>query len=83
MTSQQIQYFISAAKHLSFTKAADEFYTSQPTISRQIAALEEELGFELFYRDGKQLRLTSGGLVMLAEFNQQQSAFQNAVHRVE
>ncbi len=83
MTSQQIQYFLSAAKHLSFTKAADEFYTSQPTISRQIAALEEELGFELFYREGKQLRLTSGGLVMLAEFSQQQTAIQNAIQRVE
>lgn len=83
MTSQQIQYFLSAAKHLSFTKAAEEFYTSQPTISRQIAALEEELGFELFYRDGKQLRLTSGGAVMLAEFNQQQAALQSAIQRVE
>ena len=82
MTSQQIQYFLSAAKHLSFTKAAEEFYTSQPTISRQIAALEDELGFELFYREGKQLRLTSGGLVMLAEFSQQQSALQSAVQRV-
>lgn len=83
MTSQQIQYFLSAAKHLSFTKAAEEFYTSQPTISRQIAALEDELGFELFYREGKQLRLTSGGLVMLAEFSQQQSALQSAIQRVE
>ena len=82
MTSQQIQYFLSAAKHLSFTKAAEEFYTSQPTISRQIAALEEELGFDLFYREGKQLRLTSGGLVMLAEFNQQRSSLQNAIQRV-
>ena len=83
MTSQQIQYFVSAARHLSFTKAAEEFFTSQPTVSRQIAALEEELGFELFYREGKQLRLTSGGLVMLAEFNQQQAALQNAIQRVE
>ena len=83
MTSQQIQYFLSAAKHLSFTKAAEEFYTSQPTISRQIAALEEELGFELFYREGKQLRLTSGGLVMLSEFNQQQQSLQSAIQRVE
>ena len=83
MTSQQIQYFLSAAAHLSFTKAADEFFTSQPTISRQVAALEEELGFELFYRDGKQLRLTAGGVVMLAEFKQQQAAVQSAVRRVE
>lgn len=83
MTSQQIQYFLSAARHLSFTKAAEEFYTSQPTVSRQIAALEEELGFELFYREGKHLRLTSGGLVMLSEFNQQQQSLQNAIQRVE
>lgn len=83
MTSQQIRYFLSAARHLSFTRAAEEFYTSQPTISRQIAALEEELGFELFYREGKQLRLTSGGLVMLAEFRQQQTSLQSAVQRVE
>lgn len=83
MTSQQIQYFISAANHLSFTKAAEEFFTSQPTISRQIAALEEELGFELFYRDGRQLRLTSGGLVMLAEFSQQEKNLRDAISRVE
>lgn len=83
MTSQQIQYFFSAARHLSFTKAAEEFYTSQPTVSRQIAMLEEELGFPLFYREGKQLRLTSGGLVMLSEFTQQQTAIRNAIHRVE
>lgn len=83
MNSQQIQYFLCAAKHLNFTKAAEEFYTSQPTISRQIAMLEEELGFPLFYRDGKQLRLTSGGLVMLSEFTQQQASIQNAIQRVE
>lgn len=83
MTSQQIQYFLSAAEHLSFTKAAEEFFTSQPTISRQIAMLEDELGFELFVRDGRQLRLTAGGAVMLAEFRQQQTALQGAVRRVE
>lgn len=82
MTSQQIQYFISAAEHLSFTKAAEEFFTSQPTISRQVAALEDELGFALFYRDGKHLRLTSGGLVMLAEFSNQQKSLKDAVQRV-
>lgn len=82
LTSQQIQYFLSAARHLNFTKAAEEFFTSQPTVSRQIAALEEELGFDLFYREGRQLRLTSGGLVMLAEFEQQQQSLQSAVQRV-
>lgn len=82
MTSQQIQYFLSAAKHLSFTKTSEEFFTSQPTVSRQVAMLEEELGFPLFYRQGKSLRLTSGGLVMLSEFTQQQTSIQNAIQRV-
>lgn len=83
MTSQQIRYFISAARHLNFTKAAEEFFSSQPTVSRQIAMLEEELGFPLFYREGKQLRLTPGGLVMLSEFSQQEQALKSAVQRVE
>lgn len=83
MTSQQIEYFLSAAEHLSFTGAAEEFFTSQPTVSRQIAALEEELGFELFYRNGKQLRLTPGGVVMLAEFRKQRTALEGAVRQAE
>lgn len=83
MNSQQIQYFLSAARHLNFTKAAEEFYSSQPTVSRQIAMLEEELGFPLFYREGKQLRLTPGGLVMLSEFTQQETSLKNAIQRVE
>ena len=83
MNTQQIQYFLSAARHLSFTRAAEEFYTSQPTVSRQVAMLEEELGFPLFYREGKQLRLTPGGLVMLSEFTQQETSLKNAIQRVE
>ena len=83
MTSQQIQYFLSAAKSLSFTKAAEEFFTSQPTVSRQIAGLEAELGFPLFHREGKQLRLTPGGLVMLSEFAEREASLQAAVQRVE
>ncbi len=83
MTSQQIQYFLAAARHLSFTRAAEEFYTSQPTVSRQVALLEEELGFPLFYREGRHLRLTPGGLVMLSEFSQQEAAIKNAIRQVE
>lgn len=83
MNSQQIQYFLSAARHLSFTKTAEDFYSSQPTVSRQIAMLEEELGFPLFYRDGKHLRLTPGGLVMLSEFTRQEQELKTAVQRVD
>lgn len=82
LTTQQIKYFLSAAKTLSFTKTAEECYTSQPTISRQIAYMEEELGFTLFYRENNQLRLTPGGLVMLAEFSRQESSLRAARRRV-
>lgn len=45
----------------SFSAAARRLGTSQPTISRQIAALEEELGLSLFARTGRQLQLTAAG----------------------
>jgi len=83
MNSQQIEYFLSAAKHLNFTKAADEFYTSQPTISRQIALLEDELGFELFERDKGNLRLTVGGAIMAQEFTKSNQVICDAISRVE
>lgn len=40
MNSIQILYFLQAAKSLSFTQVAEKYYTTQPTVSRQIAALE-------------------------------------------
>lgn len=67
MNRQQIEMFISVAKHLNFTKAAPEFFTSQPTVSRQISLLEEEWGFPLFVRNKKEVRLTSGGAIMLSK----------------
>lgn len=50
MNSQQIAYFLEVVRQGSFTKAAQRLYTSQPSLSRQIARLEEELGSELFNR---------------------------------
>jgi DNA-binding transcriptional LysR family regulator len=52
MTDYQIDYFLSAAKHRNFTRAAEEHFTSQPTVSRQVALLEEELGVTLFSGTG-------------------------------
>lgn len=65
MTLEQIKIFISAAKTLSFTETANEFYTTQPTVSRQIHWLEEEWGIQLFERSKKKLFLTPEGAVML------------------
>ena len=43
MTSLQVQYFLKVAESMSFSKAAEELYVSQPSVSRQIQRLEEEL----------------------------------------
>lgn len=48
MNSQQIAYFLEVVRQGSFTKAAQVLYTSQPSLSRQIARLEDEFGAELF-----------------------------------
>ena len=49
------------AKHLNFTKAAQECHIAQPAISRQMSSLEEELGFALFDRSSRKVRLTPAG----------------------
>ena len=64
MTTQQIEMFLSLADHLNFTKTAKEYFTTQPTVSRQISLLEEELGFPLFVRSRKEVRLTYQGVIM-------------------
>lgn len=64
MTFLQLQYFISVVETGNFTQAAKQAYTSQPTISRQIQMLEEELGYQLFNRNSKPLRLTQPGQIL-------------------
>src|SRR5258708_5853258 len=53
--------FEAAARHLSFTKAADELFVTQSAVSRQIQALEERLGVALFLRRNRGLALTEAG----------------------
>jgi LysR family glycine cleavage system transcriptional activator len=56
-----IKAFEAAARHESFSRAADELYVTHGAVSHQIRALEEELGVKLFARDGKRVRLTDVG----------------------
>ena len=53
--------FEAAARHLNFTRAADELFITQSAVSRQIKALEDRLGVALFLRQPKGLRLTQQG----------------------
>ena len=67
MKLSTLRYFIAIAQYGSFTKAAERLLISQPTLSRQILELEEELGTQLFIRDKKSLRLTEDGELLLGE----------------
>ena len=61
MTTKQIDYCIELARTESFSRAAENMFVSQPTFSYQIKLLEEEVGFEIFARNGKGASLTPAG----------------------
>lgn len=71
MNDLQIEYFLAAAENLSFTKTANEKYVSQPAVSKQISALEEELGVSLFERGYKSTKLTAAGHTFASFFKKQ------------
>lgn len=82
MTLNQLKYFIAVARSLSFTEAARSLFMTQPALSRQIQAMENELGTQLFVRDRKTLKLTPGGSTLysrLPEFLRQYDALMSDV----
>jgi len=64
MTLQQLEYFLAALNHGSFTAAAESLYLSQPSLSEQIRRLEAELGVELFARVGRGIAPTEAALAL-------------------
>ena len=64
MELRLLRYFLMVAKEQSFTKAAEQLHITQPTLSRQMAAFEEELGVTLFIRSGKKISLTEEGILL-------------------
>ena len=61
MTTQQIGYFIKLAEELNYTRVAQEFFITQPTLSKQIVNLENELNVTLFNRNHNSVELTKAG----------------------
>ena len=68
MNSLQISYFLAVCKYNSFTETARKLYVSQPAVSKQIFALEEELGVRLFNREYKKINITEEGQIFREVF---------------
>ncbi|NOU86271.1 LysR family transcriptional regulator [Paenibacillus sp. LMG 31460] len=64
MELRQLEYFMTTCEELHFTRAADKLGITQPTLSHQIKALENELGVRLFDRIGKKTMITEAGMIL-------------------
>lgn len=64
MEMRQLRYFLAVAEHSNFTRAAEAVHVSQPSLSVQIAALEDEVGVPLFDRLGRRVVLTEAGQIL-------------------
>ena len=69
MTLNQLRYFQAVARLQNFRAAAEELYISQPSLSRSIDSLEDELGVVLFERAGRGIALTGSGRLFLEYTN--------------
>jgi DNA-binding transcriptional LysR family regulator len=81
MELRHLRYFIAAAETENVSRAALKLHVSQPALSRQIRDLEEELGFSLFERSAKSVRLTEAGRTFLGEARAVLERAEDAVNR--
>lgn len=77
MPDFRLRVFYAAAKNLSFSKAAQELYITQPAVTRHIRTLEENYDVLLFERQGNRIELTAAGQIMLEHVESILGAYQS------
>jgi DNA-binding transcriptional LysR family regulator len=70
MDLRKLSYFLAVAEHGGFTRASEAVFTSQPALSLAVKKLEHELGVQLFYRVGRDVRLTPAGAALIGPARQ-------------
>lgn len=76
---EEICIFLEVAKCRSFTEASNHLYISQPTVTKWIRCLEDELGFQLFIRNSRHVTLTPAGNILLERWNKLRPEFENSL----
>ena len=80
MDLEQIRYFLTLAQELHFWNAAEKLFITQSALSRQIKALEEELGVQLFERSKRSVKLTKAGAFLQEQWRRMSEEI-DRVHR--
>ncbi len=83
---RHLRYLLAVAEHGSFSRAAEELYISQPTLSQQIKQLEHTLGVQLLDRSSRSVRLTDAGVAYVDHVQhalRELTAAERAIHDVQ
>ncbi|MGO0061830.1 LysR family transcriptional regulator [Brevibacillus fluminis] len=83
MDIRELQYVMELSRLRSFTKAAEALHITQPTLSKMIRNLEEELGLVLFSRIGKKIECTDAGRVVVAHAQTILDSFQSLTRELD
>jgi LysR family transcriptional regulator, low CO2-responsive transcriptional regulator len=86
LTLRQLKVFEAVARHLNYTRAAEELFLTQPAVSMQVKLLEEHLGVALFEQLGKRIHLTEAGQEVLAyarTVTQQLDELESVLNRIK
>jgi DNA-binding transcriptional LysR family regulator len=83
MLTDQLRYFVAAARSEHMARAAEQLDLSQPALSRSIQKLEEELGMPLFDRVGRGVRLNEAGKILLRRVDRASAEFEDALRELK
>lgn len=83
MNMTQIKYFLTVAKYLNFTNAANALYISQPALSRQIQIIEEEVGCILFTRNSRNVKMTPSAKLLVKELENIYNEYNIAIAKAQ
>lgn len=83
MTVYQLECFIAVAEELNFSSAAARMFTTQPSITYQISALERETGLHLFDRSTRRTKLTAAGQAFYLDMVQMTSFFRQSLKKAQ